>query len=461
MKQLKPLLLIIGFAIVCRTSFAQSSFNITVNITPSSTPKKLSPKMLGLSYEKADVIRNLFYPENQALVDLFNRLGPAVLRIGGNTVDDINWEPNGPGLEEGKISLADLNRFASFIRATRWKVIYGIDFANNSSSSAVEEAAAVSKALGDRLMGFEIGNEPDMYHKQGRRSIFYTYGNFVSDWGSYAKAIKRKLPQAVFTGPGSATDAKDFSGPFARDKARDINLLTHHYYRGDGKKPTSTMDQLLAPDPKLQSDFKMLSAAAKNAHLPGGYRLTECNSYFSGGVAGISDGFGTALWGIDFMFANVINGSSGFNFHSTGGARYSPIGTNTKGTITSIRPLYYSMVIFSKVANGSLMNVSLSDTNQAFSAYAVSGTRSYQVVLNNKEDQEAVVTISLPGNASTYSSTLLTAPSINSVSGFTLGGSSIGTDGHWDPDQVETKTVTSNQVNFRVPAHSIALLKFK
>jgi hypothetical protein len=45
----------------------------------------------GLSYEKSKLSQPLFTGSNSDLIGLFNLLGRGVLRIGGNSVDETNW----------------------------------------------------------------------------------------------------------------------------------------------------------------------------------------------------------------------------------------------------------------------------------------------------------------------------------------------------------------------------------
>src|SRR5689334_7511424 len=133
---------------------------VPVSLSVAATPSgaNIVPGMAGLSYEKAGLAQTLFDAANAPLVTLFRRLGPSVLRVGGNSVETTPWNPSGAGLTPGTVSPPDLARLAGFLRAADWKLIYGIALANKTPADAAAEAAAAATAFGDRLLGFEIGN---------------------------------------------------------------------------------------------------------------------------------------------------------------------------------------------------------------------------------------------------------------------------------------------------------------
>jgi hypothetical protein len=69
---------------------------ISASLTVASTiAGSVDPGFLGLAYEKQALLTPLFTDSN--LPGLFERLGTGVLRIGGASVDQSVWTPNGPG----------------------------------------------------------------------------------------------------------------------------------------------------------------------------------------------------------------------------------------------------------------------------------------------------------------------------------------------------------------------------
>jgi len=50
-----------------------------------------------------------------------------------------------------------------FLDATNWRLIYGLNFGCGSIERAADEASFVAKAMGDRLIAFQLGNEDDQF----------------------------------------------------------------------------------------------------------------------------------------------------------------------------------------------------------------------------------------------------------------------------------------------------------
>src|SRR6185369_9247030 len=102
--------------------------------------------------------------------------------------------------------------------------------------------------------------------------------------------------------------------------------------------------------------------------------------------------FGAALWGIDYMFTNAENGSSGVNFHggSTGmdGSRpffYAPIQESSAG-VTGAAPLFYAMVVVALSGAGDVLATTASASNLNVSAHTVvDDDGATSVVLVNKD----------------------------------------------------------------------------
>jgi hypothetical protein len=282
----------------------------SITVDPTKPLGTIGPGFVGLSYEKSHLEDGYFTGTNAPLIALFQLLGPSLLRVGGNSVDESVWQafdagpPVGDAAAPSVITSADVDGLAAFAKAAGWKVLYGVNLKTSSAAAAEEEATYAAGALGTSLYGFEIGNEPDLYKAVASSPGTWNLAAFESDWKTFAAAIHAGVPGAPLTGPASAADYTSWTVPFAKDEAADIVLLTQHYYVANGQLATSTMNLLLAPNPGLATELKGLATAATANGIAGGYRLSECNSFYNGGAPGVSDGYGTALWVIDFLFAN-------------------------------------------------------------------------------------------------------------------------------------------------------------
>ena len=468
-------------AVVAGTSIGKTFvavYGVTVNVqdNPDPNPKAMQPYFLGLSYPRTWVSVDMFNANNATTLAFFKNLGPGVLRfLAEEPFDPVIWDPNGPGLIYGTVTTADIARVAAFAKAANWKVLYGIALNNNTPAAAASEAKVAAEEFGSSLLGFEIGNEPDIYDAPhyGNPAVpqipGYTWQDYISptslesggkvmpSWTVFAAAIRAAVPNAPLTGPtGGYNWAIDFT---QSSEASKLSLLTMHYYAEWPTEP-STMTRLLNVDPRIADWLPGLDQAAKAADIPGGYRISECNSV-SGNVPGITNAFGAALWTIDFLFENALNQSSGVNFSGGGhGTGYTPLQDNLSN-ITGVGPDYYGLYAYSLLdKGGKVMTTETAPMYSTFSTYAIEQTDgSTDVILNNKNPYSSMIVAVKPQTSFSRATTLLlTAPSLTSTSGFELGGSQIKTNGSWTPVSNPSVPIKGGAVIVTVPPGSAQLV---
>ncbi len=177
----------------------------------------------------------------------------------------------------------------------------------------------------------------------------------------------------------------------------------------------------------------------------------------------MSDGYGTALWAIDFLFINAQNGSSGVNFHGGGdGTGYTPIANSASGMIEGARPVYYGMLLFTLAGSGPVVATKVTGTSSInFTAYAVTPSDgSTRVVLVNKDATTTVhATIDVGKTVSGAPVTRLEGPSLGATSGFTIGGVPVTAMGPWSPGPTEYACATGNLPTVDVPPASAVVVR--
>jgi hypothetical protein len=446
-------------SISLQASGTRTTNPVSATVDFSDTGVPLNPSFVGLSYEKQELTTGLFSATNTPLIRLFRMLGPAVLRIGGGTVDETSW--NGMS-NTTPITPSEVDAFSRFVKALPrdWSVIYGINLETNTPANAADEAAYAASDLGPHLFGFELGNEPEYYG--------WTYDTFLSNWQQEESTITTTVPgwdQGTGRG-GWMVDGADagqgqlsaYTDPFAGNESGVASLLTQHYYAGSTgtmqtilQYPNSTLDNLVT---------NIVGAVSGNQSL--GARITESGSISGGGLLGVSNAFGAALWSLDYMFTTAENGGRGVNFHGGGLSPYSPINDNGT-TVTSVGPEFYAMKMFSLIPKwGSVIpaTVLLNPTGANFTAYGVQakdGTIS--AVLNNKEVNDTVsVSINLGPDVSRVRLMSLTAPNLFDSTGLTLGGAAITINGTWHGGVEEVIPATDGQLTLDVPPATAYLL---
>jgi hypothetical protein len=412
----------------------------------------------GLSYEKDSMALPRFAPGNAALIGLFTRLGPSLLRIGGNSVDKTQWAPNGAGRTSGEVAPSDIDALGGFLKASGWSVLYGVNLATSTPAAAAAEVAYAAQALGAGLYGIEIGNEPDLYG--GNYFSSWSLADFEQLWGQFRAAILQSTPTVKLTGPAAAGNVASWTIPFGEQVGRsEIVLLTQHYYRGNGQSPSSTVAELVSPDPKLIGDLATLKAGATTIGVP--YRMAETNSFYNGGAVGVSDSYASSLWVIDDLFNIAIGGGTGANLHGGGnGGGYTPIADNN-GVVVEARPEYYGALLFVLAGQGTVLGTSVAAGALNVTAYAVranSGALSL-VVVNKDSTQNLKLSVSSGQTVNAAELLLLTGPALSATSGVSIQGAAVAPDGAFTPGAAYTLTVAADGVSCYVPAASAALIR--
>lgn len=436
----------VALAVTCLAApAAQAATGPALTVGPTAGGH-VGPEFAGFSYEKDRVGAGMFDAHDTDLVRLFRLLGPSSLRIGGNLVDMTPWNPTGAGGSATEVAPSDVTKLAAFAKATGWKVIYGINLKTNTAASAATEAAFAAKALGGSLEAFEIGNEPNFYR---------TEATYEASYEEYVSAIRAVVPKAVFDGPGVTNGQNAWLTPFtAKEKSNGLSILTMHSYIGD--QTTGTIPGMLASNGKGYEDKD--ETALQNAKAAGQiprWRMSEANSYYHGGTAGVSNVQAASLWSLDFMQGIAAHNGDGVNFHGGTSTQwplnYSPI--KFDGLVpVGVQGDFYGELLWSLAGSGAFHPATVTGATDV-TAWGIGNN----VIVNNKGTSAQTFTVNLSSAAAMGSEYVLTAPSLDSTS-ITIAGSAVDAHGTFRPSPKLVR-VHGKQATITVPAGSAALLK--
>jgi hypothetical protein len=445
---------------------ARAATSISIHIDPRQTLGTIPNDFMGLGYEISQVaVPGVLSAENRTYVQLVRNLGrQGVIRVGGNTSDFSSYDPNGRpvSLPKGTVVNTDnIHQLRTFLDAIAWKLIWGINLGDDKLDNALEEAKAISEIIGDRLLAFQIGNEPDLFVGSGHRQT-YDYATWHAEYRRYKAAIREVLPHAKFAGPDVAIARNvDWFESFARDEGTDAVLLTAHHYIGGQANPASTLEQMLEEEKKFQSVLARFRVAANTAHLP--YRLCETASYSGGGKAGVSDTFAAALWALDYLFVVSSYGCAGVNMetgvnHLGWISHYTPISDDLKGTFRAA-PEYYGLLAFAEV-QGERVVTTFNPGDVNLTAYATrrDGEGIFLTVINKDMTRDAKVEAIAGTTLRRARIKRLTAPSLMANDGIKFGGMTVEPDGMWQGGRQDTLEVADGRALVDVPAGSAAVI---
>lgn len=455
-----------------------------------STIGLVSPKLLGLSYPKATIMKT-YCPFCAAstgipakrMIALLTVSGVRHLRIVTDEVGTvITYIPSSPAMnqEENEIGNLDFQNFANFVCAVpELTFSWGINYLNNTPANAAAEASAINQLLGPegsvcagRLSGFEIGNEPDSpgYGPAGAASA----ETFANGWHQYAVAILGAVPTAVLVGPslGSYRDASTYMPPFFLEDGNLLGVLTEHYYRiGTVAEATIAVITLKAPDPFVTQELGpgLESLSVSGSSIP--IEINEGSTVANGGAAGVSNSFASALFAITnaYDLSTAVYGAGALTLdYSSGGAPvYDP--TYTQGyspiidgpTYTGPNPMLLGITLVSLIGPGDLKPCSLTGQSINLRCYAIASGATTKVVLINQDPAEdAQVTTLFPQPVQNAASILMTAPNLGDTKpDGTIQGSTISSEGTFAPGLPTVQAVASKrEVVLQVPAHSAVVI---
>lgn len=434
----------------------------TVTLENGTLAGKIPATFAGFSIEPQYLCQFLSAEQQNPTVDrLYRAMGPSIIRLGGNTMDDSTWQPNAQcsNLTFGISTVLDMFAFAQRVNA---QIIWGLNIKANDPRAAADEAATVAVVGGDRLLGFEIGNEPNNWT---------TEATYLQRWDAYAAAITAAVPGAPLTGPGMFDyEGTSWFADFVASRHSRLSRVTYHFY---ALRSNVSADDALAPSidhllsPQLMSraavDVRRVVRQARAYGLP--LEIEESNSVNGGGTVGISNVFASTLWATDYLFTVAEQGASALNFHVNGDGAYAPIARDATTNAYYARPLYYAMLLyhFTTRDGATPLRTQTSATSVNLAAHALMSSKSQlQIVLVNKDqttDAKTHVVLGTYGRTFQHARAMrLTAATLTSTTDISLAGASVDQNGNWAPRSSELVGVANASFTITVPHGSAVLV---
>ena len=444
---------------------------------------RIPPSFLGISTEYWTV------PMWARHLSLFDRVlslirtnGSVQLRIGGSSADQVvGAAPRRRPRWMFLITRRWLAEVGHIVRRADARVIFDLNTVTASVQNTMRWARLAVATLPPRsILGFEIGNEPDIYSQAvwerttlGGRGLIrlpdqITSAGYDRSFGVYAHALGRVAPDVALLGPALSQPRVnlDWISTLIAGAHPGLGAVTVHRYPlsacsrpGTSTYPTIARVLSDAASRGVAQSVRPAVRVAARAGLP--VRVTELNSVTCGGVRDVSRTFATALWAPDALFALVRAGVASVDIHVRADAANAAFTINRHGL--TAHPLLYGMIMFARTLGHQprLVHVRLRGARRVhMKAWAVRDGGMLHVLLIDKGSRPADVDLHLPvtGNATVQR---LQAPSVRSGTGVTLGGQWLDARGQWEGTPV-VQIVHRRQGGFdvRLGATSAALLTF-
>ncbi|KAI6122360.1 glycoside hydrolase family 79 protein [Pisolithus croceorrhizus] len=454
------------------------------------------------------------------------RAGEVRIRVGGNTQEtaslvdslpdgdmalkepsNLNDPTSTPALRYTADALYMLGNISSLVDV-KW--FLGIPF-NDTTNLRLQIAEVGETVLdsGGYLLGFQVGNEPDLYAAHGVRPSTYSPYDYFGEFGILVDAVdsdnsipvKSNLVVPSVSGTWTPEDVFNTGIVNSYDSSLGYLAVEHYptdncyaqYGIGSPVDPQTVFPDYLNHTSAISLVAPYLNASSYAASVSKPFVMMETNTASCGGFPGVSDSFGAAMWAVDYALQMGAVGFWGAMLHVGGQDDYynvsAPPPTNQSSyhqwTVGSV---FYSSVFVAE-ALGPSGNARLVDLTNALTspsdattppvtsiytpAYAVyeNGAPARLVVFNFVTDTTGSSTVqftfelgggSVPGSVQVK---YLLAPSVSNKDNITWAGqtfgSTFGSDGRFQGLPYTTTipcSTSTNSCTVPLPAPCIALI---
>ncbi len=463
----------------------------TISVSSNPDGPKVPDGFLGLSMEYhslRDYVGTNPAKPNPTFLQLLKNLAPfgtPILRMGGDSTDLTWWPVPGmprPGGAKFSLTPSYASTLKTVAQDVHGKLLLGINFEADSRQLAAYEERQLTKRIGNpRIDAFELGNEPELYHKyawyktvSGRRVLGrppdYSVQAFIKDYAHIAGG----LPREPLAGPESTSTTWLNLPEFLNTQPR-LSLVTVHTYALKHCSPSArpTEAELFLPSSLqgLSSEVAGWGRIAGARHLP--LRVDEMNSVTCGGYAPVSGSFGPALWALNVLPMYVRAGAVGVNFHTVPFTWQGLISPSDNKPVYEgsgqlrVEPEYYGLFAFAQLApaGSQLLKTSAPATAGLFEWADRTPSGQENVVITNPSSTSGNVNVNVPSQ--TAPGTLMTFKSgggLAATDGVTLGGQSLSPKTGLLTGTTSSITIkptaNSHTYQLHVPAASAVILSF-
>ncbi|KAJ7166857.1 hypothetical protein C8R46DRAFT_1271897 [Mycena filopes] len=343
---------------------------------------------------------------------------------------------------------------------------------------------ASQEILGDYLLGYQAGNEPDMYNIHGHRPSTYSPFDYGGEFGDLLSQLDSTgadpsgRTKSMLIGHNIAafgwTPEQVWDSGFVDKYSDNLAYLAVEKYPRDncaavfggptakGTDPQSVLPLYLTHDTHttLLKPFLNSTMYAQTKNKP--FLMFETNSGSCGGFLGISDSFTAALWGLDYALELAHSNFSGAMFHLGGqNVFYNPFTSPPTNESTfhqwSVGSLYYSALVMAEAIGPSnqtqVLNYGIDNLSSFTPIYGIyeNGTPVRVAIVNYLDDPSgandvhAVISIAGGTIPATVKVKYLAASSVVQKGGYTWAGQTFG--GNFESDSRPMGTEDIKTVN--------------
>eukprot|EP01083_Nonionella_stella_P287154 977377_1 len=352
-----------------RTSFGSqlTVFNIdTTNPGPSLIDEFLSVTIdAGLANHFND------FDFSSPLVNtLATGLSPLFFRYGGTsgdeTIYDLNGDVSHKTLSEQTLNWTEFSTIADFAQNNNWKFIFGLNaqqrFQNNNSWNPTNSRALMKKIIDSGryslVSGYELGNEPDLYYKNGPRGMVNVSAQQLAKdvqtlYDLIHDDVYHNIDYKPFIwGCDIASQFNYLQSFLNHSSPKTVSGVTWHHYYGKGSEWTLSdfisvhhLDTLIS---RINESTQIVNDNHMSLNI-----LGETSSTYGGGTANLSTSFAAGFLWLDKLGLSSALGLYAVARQDFWGGHYGLIGSSDFAP----NPDYWSSYLFKNLVGSYVLMV--------------------------------------------------------------------------------------------------------
>jgi heparanase 1 len=342
---------------------------------------------------------------------LAQKLGPAILRVGGTEADRVWYELTDEGYEtgpmpdegyEGVISQSRWRDVITFAKGMDFTLMFTLNIGPQTWRDGAWDASNAEALLryagdkGDPVDVWELGNEPNGYLLLHGESVDASdYGAEISTLAALRDA---HTPDAKVAAPATAFwpeigEIVPYVDEALEVGGGDVDIVTWHYYPQQSERCT-TATREAGPEVMLDPDnldevhtWAAVVEGARDAHAPQAeVWLGETGNAQCGGQPGVSDAYAGGFWWLDQLGAMASRGQTGVVRQTLSGSDYGLLDDETLDP----RPDYWVSLLWKRLMGPEVLSLESDDPSLRAYAHCAADGRGISLALLNLDTERSV-----------------------------------------------------------------------
>ncbi|XP_048250533.1 heparanase-like isoform X1 [Haliotis rufescens] len=365
------------------TFTASQQHQVHVTVSTDSVVHEVDDMFVGVTIDSY-ILRAGFerhHLSSPNLQKLVKELVPSYLRVGGTSADHVVFDPHATQHSSNaaspfKLLAEDWDILNKFVHNTGVKLIFDLNILLRKQGkwdpSNAELLLKYSSQKGYHIAGFELGNEPNVFHHNA--NITLSDAQLANDFAQLKRVLQgTSYKSSLIVGPDvTVTHASGVKGFLSHGGASAVDVVSFHHYYVNGE--TSKVSDFSHPA-TLDSLVGLVKSAIAAVHAvaPGKpVWLGETASAYKGGTPNASDRYASGFLWLDKLGVSARYGIKGVLRQVLLGGKNGLISSSNDPL-----PDFWLTVLYKRLVGNKVFDVHSSTKNLRIYAHCIKHTNMY------------------------------------------------------------------------------------